>query len=289
MIWLKKHTDQIQALIDEGTPESFTYAALRCRLALEAVCYHRLQVAHDYIAAKDIQGWQPGKVVKQLMREIDPKITASFTLSISNRPVEPDAPPFTREDFEAEEYFEVGRQIGFDSEKIAKIWQSLGSFLHVRLPRDSQDPIETFGSPSAIGKKVQEALTLLRDLEKGTLVTGGFGEVVKVTCVCGRENARRAAPLENGQIVSCINPNCQERWTVEIEGGSIGFVRRILTIPCHACQTDHEFQEMPLISMRRHDIMNFPCSTCGEVNRTRWILARHSEPARPPRPPHEQS
>ena len=50
---------KVSALLAEDAPASVTYAALECRLAIERVCYARLQIAHEYISQKDLKGWHP--------------------------------------------------------------------------------------------------------------------------------------------------------------------------------------------------------------------------------------
>jgi hypothetical protein len=57
MIDLRRIIPTIEKLLAEETPQSITYAALECRLAIEKVCYERLKVVHDYIAHEDLRGW----------------------------------------------------------------------------------------------------------------------------------------------------------------------------------------------------------------------------------------
>lgn len=47
MINLDPVIERIDALLDEDTDQSVTYAALEARLALERVCYDRLRQRHD--------------------------------------------------------------------------------------------------------------------------------------------------------------------------------------------------------------------------------------------------
>src|SRR3954447_183081 len=97
---IKSLISRIEALLARGTPESITYAALECRLAIEKVCYERLKIAHDYISHDDLRRWQPRHVVETLIAEVDGRIATSSTLFISPQPVDPLAPPQTQEDYE---------------------------------------------------------------------------------------------------------------------------------------------------------------------------------------------
>lgn len=131
MLWLKPYTEKIQRLVDTGTPESLTYSALEARLAIERVWYERLRVAHDYISHADLKRWQPGHVVTTLMREVDPGIAESFSFPISTTTAKDDE-DCSIENFSKYEYVEVGKQVGFDSAKLGKLWNALSSFLHIR-------------------------------------------------------------------------------------------------------------------------------------------------------------
>lgn len=219
MEWLREHTSQIEELLTQRTPQSLTYAALRCRMALELVCYDRLRIAHDYISVDNLRQWQPRNVVNRLIQDVDPRAASAHTLSISTTPVSGDPTELNRSDFEKFEYVEVGRQAGFDANRLGRIWNGLGNFLHVRVPKSSKAELTTFGKIEDIQRKVEEALEMLKELERGTMVSSGVGEIVHFDCGCGSTNRRRAGLLRHGQIVSCINPECVERWTVSIEGG----------------------------------------------------------------------
>jgi hypothetical protein len=271
MEWLGEHTSQIEDLLNQQTPQSLTYAALRCRMALELVCYHRLRTAHEYISADDLQRWQPRDVVNRLIQDVDQRIASSYTLSISKTPLADEAKALTRSDYEKLEYVEVGRQVGFDVKRLGKIWNSLGNFLHVRMPRSSNAELTTFGKVKDIQRKVEEALEMLKELERGTMVSGGFGETVTFECCCGSKNMRRTRLLKEGQIVNCVNPECAERWTVGTDGDDISFERRTLSVTCKCGEPTH-IPEKILYRLGRNQHCRFVCETCGAENFVVWKL-----------------
>ena len=272
MLWLNEHTARIERLMDDGTPESLTFAALQCRLAIELICYERLRNAHDYISADDLRRWQPSHVINQLIEEVDPHVASSFTLSVSKEPVPSDGPEPTKAAYEAQEFVEIGRQMGFDAKKLGKLWNGLGSFLHVRVPRSREDRIEFFADAANLRRKVAEALALLRELETGTLISSGLGERVTFPCDCGTKNARRAGLLKEGQVVSCLNPDCDERWTVHIQDGEHQFHPRQMGVTCCDCGTEGFFPEKQLLALRRNEAVQFACRECGAVNFLMWKL-----------------
>lgn len=271
MLWLKPFTDKIQGLIDSATPESLTYAALEARLAIERVCYERLRVSHDYISQADLKRWQPGHVVMTLMREVDPHVAGSFTLSISTTPANADDDG-SLENFRKYEYVEVGKQVGFDSAKLAKLWHALGNFLHVRMPQTKSDGMESYADAPTIRVKVEEALAELRLLEKGTLISSGIGPTVNFDCDCGTKNMRRAALLKEGQEVSCLNPGCHEKWRVSVSGGDIMFERQIISVECRSCGKEATFPQERLLKLERTKRIRYVCHGCGAENIVAWKL-----------------
>lgn len=271
MQFLEKHTSEIESLIQEGTQESFTYAALRCRLALELVCYHRLRVAHDYISAKDLRRWQPRDVVNRLIQDVDPKIAKGFTLSIGKEPIKGSPVALAREDFEKFEYVELGRQVGFDSNKLGRIWNGLGNFLHVRKPDSSKADLAVFAPIETMKRKVEEALAMLKDLQRGTLVSVGFGPTVTFECHCGSKNKRSLDLLTDGQTVSCIDPECPERWIVRKNGDDIEFDPRTMVATCK-CGHANPLPEQVLLRLERGRHLKFLCQSCREENLVVWKL-----------------
>jgi hypothetical protein len=273
MRWLETYAKRIQSLLDEGTPQSLTYAALEARLAIERVCYERLRIALDYISPADLKKWQPRNVVQAVIEEANSDAATSVVFSIAKTPVG-QVPP------EDEEFVEVGRQVGFNPAKIGKLWHSLGNFLHVRLPVAKSDSIASYGEPAKIRSKIDEVLVILRDLEKGTLIMSGIGETVHFHCVCGRENKRRTELLKAGQTINCVNPDCVERWTASIENGEFGFERRSVSLNCHACDEVNKLSEASVTTLPRDTRLRVLCRSCKAENFLIWAL-RHEKKAMP--------
>lgn len=274
MIWLRPHIATIKHLFEADTVHSLTYAALECRLAIELVCYDRLRIAHDYISHDDLKKWQPKDVVKKLIQDVDTNVASTFTLSISTRPADDVAGEMTRQDFEKFDYVPVGTQVGFDVNKIGRMWNALSSFLHVTVPRSTSDTVAAYGKPDAIKRKVAEVIAELERLATGTLTMSGIGETVNFQCNCGTHNKRRAGLLHHGQTVNCINPDCTERWDVVVDGDAVNFQRRSFAVHCRRCRYEKRFGERPVVELPRNTVVRFVCDqpNCGETNYIRWQL-----------------
>lgn len=282
MIHLAPIIERIRNLLNEDTDQSATYAALEARLALEKVCYDRLRQAHDYISHDQLKKWQPGGVVNTLMKEVDPHVATTRTFSISTSPVEPgvELPDY--------DYVEVGTEVGFNPNKVSKMWQALARLaLHVRLPEHKNDYIPAYGEKVAIQRKVEEVVAELERLSKTTMMLSGIGDEVKFDCSCGETNRRRAGLLEEGQSVSCINPLCVASWTVSKDGDGFSFIPEDLPIDCSGCGKPNFLHKRNALSMAKGEVASFLCHACGHKNFFMWKLMQ----ARPPGsgPPAEQA
>ncbi|XOZ33956.1 hypothetical protein ACMDCT_01590 [Halomonadaceae bacterium KBTZ08] len=112
---LGSRIEKIEALLEDGTVSTLTYAALESRFTIELICYERLMMtAYGYTSYADLQKWQPKDVVQQVVQETNELAATSLTFSVSATPVAPTKPPQPPADYESFEYVEVGTQIGFD-------------------------------------------------------------------------------------------------------------------------------------------------------------------------------
>lgn len=273
MIDIKSIITTIESLLAQGTPQSVTYAALECRLAIEKICYDRLKIAHDYISHNDLRRWQPRDVVDTLIAEVDGRIASTFTLSISSRPVDETSPPETAEDYEKIEWVEVGTQVGFDPKRLGNLWHSLsGLALHVRVPKSKEDIIPDYGDEQDIRKKVEETLVELRGLADGTLLSSGLGEEVSFTCECGRLNKRRAELLKDGQTVTCVGFDCPQSYRVSIDASDISFVPRNALIKCE-CGKEVRVPTRTLERLKSDQVLNIECE-CGVHTKVAWRLGQ---------------
>lgn len=277
MNWLKQQVKKIESLLEENSESSLTYGALECRLTIEMVCYERLRIAHDYISSDDIYKWQPANVVKTLIQDVDENITSTFTLSISTEPVLQDDVQLTKKDFAEFDYVEVGTQQGFKAKRLGELWYGVSKYLHVAVPKNSQDKVSNYGDSEKLRKKLVEVLNELKTLSEGTMTSSGFGEEVHFTCICGAENKRKKKLLKHSQAVNCIDAKCRERWAIVVDGDHIGFERKTIVVACHNCAADKVFAETVILSTERNQRVWFACMDCGEKNYLIWAL-RHEKP-----------
>lgn len=271
MKWLERNIKTINGLIENGSEASLTYAALECRIAIEMFCYEKLRIEHKYIAHEDLRKWQPAQVVNQLMEEVNPNLSDAGTLSISRYPADENKVEYSKEDFENVEYLEVGIQVDFSIIKIKKLWNKLGSYLHVRLPKSNDDEISPYSNNVRLKEFLLEVVVELQRLSKGTLILGGYAMEVSIECKCGKLNRRKSELLNDKQLVNCIDAKCNESWVVEKNNDEINFQRRTLKVNCSKCDVASSFRAKELLEVPNSSQIHFDC-VCGERNYILWKL-----------------
>jgi hypothetical protein len=266
MLDVKRRIQVISALLEQNTPESVTYAALECRLAIEYLCYERMQMALELASYADMGGWQPGKVVKAVEELVDDHITSSYILSIAKEPALASGEELTPEERQELDYHPIGTQAPLDIKKLVRLWNALSnSALHVQVPKQRTDQLSIYGDVARTAEKVQQCLTELRKMSDGTLLSNGFGPETSITCAgCGYPVRRRVEQLTETQTVSCVNPNCDESYTVEKVGEKeFTFGREQVSFECKDCGTRNDLPRRQVERMRVSETIDVKCSGCN--------------------------
>lgn len=268
MIQLAPTIQRIRALLAEDNDASVTYAALEARLALEKVVYDRLRQRHDYISHEQLAKWQPGAVINQLISDVDADVTQTRTLRMAKQPAQGVKP-------DENDFVEIGTEVGFDAKALAKMWNALAKLaLHVRLPKKSSDQIPDYGDRKKIRAKIDEVLVELERLSKGTMAFSGLGKTVTFECLCGAVNKRRAALLNNGQRVFCINPDCKASWKVKKLNDEFVFEAETYDVECQGCGQLIQLPWRVFFEMKFDQRATIVCQTCNHENFVVWRLAQ---------------
>lgn len=275
MINLEPTILQIEKLLEENTEASVTYAALECRLAIERICYERLRLAHDYISHDDLRKWQPSDIVKTLIQEVDEQAATTLTISVA-----PEVPSKnTPEGFEALDWKPLGTQVGFNPNKLGKLWNGLAKLaLHIEIPTSKDVTVRQYGDIQEIESKVKQALAEIKLISEGTLMSSGMGEDVSFECICGSKNKRRLELLKDGQTINCINPDCDESY--DYVQSYMAFGRRTFEIACRTCGESRDIPKRMVEKLRTDQHIHFDCEGCGETIYVSWrpMQAQRTEP-----------
>jgi len=278
MLHIANRIATIKSLVEQNTSQSLTYAALECRLTIEAACYERLMVSHSYLPVADLKKWQPKDVVRQVVEDANPHADQSVVVSVGRN--SQDAKPTSRAEFEALEFVELGRQAAIDLTAIGKLWNSLSNVaLHVHLPGAGDRTVNIYGENEAIKSKVEAALREFEKLALGNMLVSDFGVTVTLQCDgCGGDIKRKEKLLREGQIISCSSSGCEETYQVTREGPEALFARQVIKVPCPNCSSILTLPKKSIMKMKPDEIGNITCGDCGLASHLQWQLM-HAVPA----------
>lgn len=286
MIDLTPRIKQVEALLAQDTDASLTYAALECRLAIERICYERLRVLHDYISQEDLRGWQPRDIVNTLIEQVEPKTTRTIVLKIGNHslPAGPHEPSATDEE---QEWITLGTQIGFNPQKLGKLWNALSNLaLHIAVPVDKHHAVARYGDAKKIRTKVEQALEEIRRHADGTMIATLPAKDISFACSCGVINKRKLEFLGDGQIVNCISPKCRNSYWYRASDNSFGL--RFAGLGCAKCGTRARIPARDIDNLTINRSGFFLCEGCGDKISiiARWEHVQDMpQPQEPPEDP----
>ncbi|RAU18889.1 hypothetical protein DN062_05245 [Nitrincola tibetensis] len=265
MLDISKRLSVINALLEEDTVQSLTYAALECRLTLEYLCYERFKLSYAYLSIDDLKNWQPRHVVKQVSDDIDENITKGFKLSVSNQRVDGKSPE-TKEEFESLEYHLVGQQPGLNINKLHSLWHGLANVaLHIPVPTISSGEISIYGGQDKIKNKVRQVVLFLQGIDGNLLMGGSLGPVFNFNCLtCDSLIKKTVKALNSPAVVNCINPECSESYYIEPEDYKEGFrvTRRIFQFACKRCNGNLDVPSKLFRELKLDQQLNIVCGSC---------------------------
>lgn len=280
MIDIEKRIEAISKLLEEGSRASILYAALECRLTIEAICYERFALSYEYIPHELLRKWPPHHVVKQVAEEGNKQVAEGFTVSMSKSPVGQHNLPLTHEDFESFEYVKIGSQAALDVGKLGKLWNALSNTsMHIRLPQAKGEEIEIYGDSDKARGKIIESLNEFKKISGGNLLGSGFGEEYSFFCIgCDTKLKRRVELIKHGQVAICLNPDCTESYCFSVEDGEIFHIRRVFNTTCADCGRSIEIPARFVDKLKFEETLNADCSGCGYSNHIRLIPGRANKP-----------
>lgn len=266
MINIRNRLNVIRTLLANESKESLTYAALECRLTLELICYERLLISYDYISHDDLRKWQPKDVVHQVIEEANEHAASTFTISVSPTPVEKGKEPESKEDYERLEYVPIGTQVGFDYNQIGKLWNALSNIaLHIQIPKDKSSSLSAYAESESLKKKINETIDVLDALEKGNLLSSGFGPEYSFECeTCHTKLKRKINCLRDGLTISCMLPSCLESYEIHVQGNEILHSRRLTQTRCNKCKSPVQVPAKQIEKLRLGQRIELNCDSCEE-------------------------
>lgn len=254
--------------MESEQPENVRYACLELRLFLEAVVYAKLSLYRSRLPKSLFGSWQPPKLLKAL-KQLEPQADQSFTVSIS------------REDARGVAtgpWYQLGQQRMLPLQRLTKLYNKLGSYLHLSPPHWSGDSCShpDFQADTIRG----ELREIIKELEQVADLSSdmSFGEIVEFPCqACGEVILRNTASLASRPLAECVNPRCGAIHDVVREDGTLKVSAQVSQWKCLGCG-----EVIAVVNHRMELGYEFVCSSCGvrhEIVRRHWdyrLLARES-------------
>ena len=210
---------------------------------IEAHVYERLLKDIDELPKTVIQTWQPYKAIK-LLSEFDDLADKDLRIELS--------------DNTNKEIVEIHYN-NLSIKKISKIYNSLGSYLHLPTP-------EKISNYSIKKSKILKLLNSLERLTAGNLI------IVKVPydsfkCTsCGKHIVYTRKYVENNETIMCQNDACKIEYQVKVEKDKVSFGSEYV-FECGICKNEASVQFSKI-----EDGYQFSCKSCGTLYTFELIL-----------------
>jgi hypothetical protein len=236
--------------MDSGEPKRLPFAALRLRMALEALTYERAHVYREWLAPEQCEAWQPKRVMETLLA-IDPNADKGGTLAIGLEEVYGES---------AKEMTQVGTEHVLSLSTIKQHYDALGSFLH--MPTIKQLRKSAGQDMEKLRRRCNEVAEAIQKVLSSSIFNMTASFTVDFDCDrCRVRNARRvpwasyhfetwcsacrapyviAGTMEGGTVTpqakswSCCTEGCKGRaplWPDEVKQGA--------TWQCPECGVGH--------------------------------------------------
>jgi len=179
------------------------------------------------------------------------------------------------------EWVKIDTQAGFNPNRLSEYWNALSNLaLHVALPKNKDEDIPAYGDFNKTKEKVIKVLAEFKRLiEVGGMLTSGAGPTVDFKCECGRTMRRRSDMLKHEQVINCIGgDDCNESFTVSVEGGEFYIERRVLRLDCHHCGEELAVAARRVNELRSGKLLTERCRNCEAENEIGWALMRKQGP-----------
>ncbi|MBY0423961.1 MAG: hypothetical protein K2Q06_16780, partial [Parvularculaceae bacterium] len=236
------------------------------------IAYKRLITRSNIVNDYEINRWQPGKVIKILADLADEGIIHDSIVRVREQ-AEPDIPELTTEPVMTME------KKGLRIREIEKVYNSLGSLLHIKVPTKSGDTFHRMENHDEAIKILSETIEYVAPFESG----GDFfmNQTISVSCwgttaggSCNEVITRPEFALEKNPIVSCTV--CRTDYEAKKDDKGWNFQESTPRFPCGSCgnaitvpiadiaklKRDYERQGNPL-ALHEAASLTKACSTHG--------------------------
>jgi DNA-directed RNA polymerase subunit RPC12/RpoP len=246
-------------LLETNGQDELIYACLELRKCVEALAYDLLTSYLKEVPLKALATWQPDKVMKELLR-IDPRADKGSHIRMQREAT--DTEP-------AGEWNYLGEDRRLDAQRLGKMYQQLGNFLHVPTIKQT----EQIDAPDfdLIRERVSQIKGELEHVLAARIWNVNFANWITFECSeCSSPIRRRDNALGPSKTVEC--GNCGQGFFIEEQPDSQTFRAIIVAFEwtCRKCGAPRQLAES-----KAREGLDVSCPQCN--NRVKLTYRQYWE------------
>ncbi len=246
-----------KAKLNTDCDDDVVDAALRLRMSMEALTYHRSEKYEEDLGPEQMRIWQPKQLMDRIL-EVDPHAGYDKKLSIGKEPSYGKQP---------DQWTSLGTEHVLTLGMLKKHYNALGSYLHIPTLRQfkngkTHDPAKLRSQCTRIIEQIDVVLS-------SKVWIGPLGHRIKIDChECGEQLRRRIPYGKSRRDIVCWNCTTRHRvWlrkNKQVEYEALG---KRITIPCVSeyCKETHDLRKNDLQCGKR-----WKCGSCGKQQELTW-------------------
>lgn len=243
------HFKNARSLLGEGGARSLRYACLELRMLIEAHVYKRLLTEIDELPRSIIDTWQPSKAVR-LHTRFDQYADMDFRVTVGVAP---------NETLEME-YNNI------KSSELSKIYNSLGSYLHLPMPKN-------ISSYTIEKEKIVSICDKLERLISGNLIVLKVNYKDFYCYQCGTPILYTDHYLKNNHSITCQNEKCELEYEIVNRENKVELSADYKRFACNICESI-----IPIPFKNIEDGHHFNCPSCDKSFRFELVIKAETQP-----------
>jgi DNA-directed RNA polymerase subunit RPC12/RpoP len=237
------HYEKAKSLLESSDLQAIRYACLELRYFIEAHVYQQLLAGAEDIPRTIIETWQPNKAIK-LLSAFDDLADKNLCLDILDS---------NGKTIETVTYNNIPLK------DLTKIYNSLGSYLHLPMPKK-------LASYTIDKAQVVKILEQLSRLTKGNLIVKKSNYEYFPCGACGQKILYTTHYVNSNESIDCQSDSCRVTHAIKLSDNETSFGSKYV-FECSACHN-----EASVFFSKIEDGYKFKCDHCEKEYMFETIL-----------------
>ena len=253
----RKALDKAKLKMGTGDEDDLIDAALRLRMAMEALIYERAAIYADELGPEQMKTWQPKQLMDRML-EVDPQADQSATLYVGIEPSYGETP---------EKMTLLGTDHVLKLATLKKHYDALGSYLHT--PTIAQLENNKPHNMQKLRARCEDIVAAIEQVLSSRVWGTAMSNNATIKCVvCETEIKRRLSRNVEGRKIECWK--CMATYNMSnTSDGKVRFEPRQWAVPCVAknCETKNYVWEKEVSRG-----MKWECLECGTPQKLEYCV-----------------